>query len=162
MVYANAFYKHISSDTWNLPWPARNQPWGIQLWSRMNCTWSWIKCVNWLSISGILFPISHEANTKTITRAQKDCVCFFRKGRQWSCQQRARSELCSSTTPTSQFSSLHFIASKAIGAKSIERRTRSLDTSSFGRQFDARVPARFGADCRSAGGFHTADDDGEY
>lgn len=30
-------------------------------------------------------------------------------------------ELCSRTTPTSQFSSLHFIASTAIGAKSIER-----------------------------------------
>lgn len=29
-------------------------------------------------------------------------------------------ELCSRTTPTSQFSSLHFIASTAIGAKSIE------------------------------------------
>ncbi|CAK1546206.1 unnamed protein product [Leptosia nina] len=33
-------------------------------------------------------------------------------------------ELCSSTTPTSQFTSLHFIASAAIGAKSIERRAR--------------------------------------
>ncbi|CAF4766225.1 unnamed protein product [Pieris macdunnoughi] len=71
-------------------------------------------------------------------------------------------ELCPSNTPTSQFSSLHFIASKAIGAKSIERRAQTLDTSSFGRQFDARVPARFGADCRSAGGFHTADGEREY
>ncbi|CAH4038270.1 unnamed protein product [Pieris brassicae] len=71
-------------------------------------------------------------------------------------------ELCPSNTPTSQFSSLHFIASKAIGAKSIERRAQTLDTRSFGRQYDARVPARFGADCRSAGGFHTADDEREY
>lgn len=30
-------------------------------------------------------------------------------------------ELCSRITPTSQFSSLHFIASTAIGAKSIEK-----------------------------------------
>ncbi|GBP38316.1 hypothetical protein EVAR_29260_1 [Eumeta japonica] len=30
------------------------------------------------------------------------------------------SELCSSTTPTSQFSSLHFIAAAAIGAKSMK------------------------------------------
>lgn len=35
-------------------------------------------------------------------------------------------ELCSSTTPTSQFSSLHFIASTAIGEKSIETRAQTL------------------------------------
>lgn len=43
-------------------------------------------------------------------------------------------ELCSRITPTSQFSSLHFIASTAIGAKSIETRARTLhsrDTAFF-------------------------------
>lgn len=71
-------------------------------------------------------------------------------------------ELCSRTTPTSQFSSLHFIASKAIGAKSIERRAqgtrhRHLTQSSAGR-IGANVwrPTRFGADCRSAGSFPTS------
>ncbi|CAH2233859.1 jg18644 [Pararge aegeria aegeria] len=73
-------------------------------------------------------------------------------------------ELCSSTTPTSQFSSLHFIASQAIGVKRIERRAQTLTQSSFGRK-GANVgrSTRFGADCRSAAWFHAARVDcGDY
>lgn len=41
-------------------------------------------------------------------------------------------ELCSRTTPTSQFSSLHFIASTAIGAKSIETLAQALHSCFLG------------------------------
>lgn len=52
-------------------------------------------------------------------------------------------ELCSSTTPTSQFSSLHFIASKAIEAKSIERRAQA-QTQTLGWKLGGKAPT-FGA-----------------
>lgn len=79
-------------------------------------------------------------------------------------------ELCSRITPTSQFSSLHFIASTAIGAKSIETRAQTLHTGdmAFGRlraaaakrQHEARERAfwRRTPDCRLREfSIHTAD-----
>lgn len=54
------------------------------------------------------------------------------------------SELRSRTTPTSQFSSLHFIASTAMGAKSIEKRGHYTRFWADWRQRE--LNARFGAD----------------
>lgn len=59
-------------------------------------------------------------NNKNYPRSKGLCLSLPQRQTMVLSTESTIRELCSRTTPTSQFSSLHFIASTAIGAKSIE------------------------------------------
>lgn len=100
-----------------------------------------------ISVDMISYPRSKGLS---LLRPQRQTIVLF--------SESTIKELCSNTTPTSQFSSLHFIASKAIGAKSIERRAQTLDTElGWAAKRQRGTPDTFWRRLRFTRLLHTAD-----